>query len=643
MALNFPSNPSENDIYQFGLLTYIFKNGKWVSQSRGASQLPWYSNMEQARALWKRLAAEAGLNLVDGSFEEGAVLTGSDDVIWWQAGAAIYGWHLDESKTIAAGSTPTNIGTDWIDKSESALRNDINIVQKRFACVADMVADTSLKVGQLVEWVGYYTGWAATTAGAIGGNRAVIVPAGTGTADGGSYFNLSNGLQAKALFLNSTADIACFGAVCDGVSDDTVFISKAIASGIKLLKSKKTRVVRITDTLSISSDYVTLDFEGGTLLLDDATLIKSHIKLGDGVTQRNGIKVKNITFTRQQRATAGYAIDSDYIGVCEISGNRIYGDNKIWRGIRLYRSTITSILSNYIDNCVSLGIYLLGLSTTGANKTIDTEIRSNRIEGGVIALSTYDFVEGLFCRDNIFFNTSGPCVSIDASTNANGLSSFKLQENDFDTSASSGLYIDKVNNVQITGNWFSNTTGDSLQVKELVDSCLVSDNQFYPSAIAINSYGTNVRIDSNIISGGTTNIAVNPSSNNTRISNNTLSHGQYAINLSTATNTHVVSNSINNMSVGQFAGTGGSGTTIQNNNGDSVVGSSSFIPVTASPFTYTAGRRPEYISIFSGTVSNIQFGGNSLGFATNRSVMLAPNQSITVTYSSPPTMLKNTL
>lgn len=123
MALNFPSNPSENDIYQFGLLTYIFKNGKWVSQSRGASQLPWYSNMEQARAFWKRLAAEAGLNLVDGSFEEGAVLSGSDDVIWWQAGAAIYGWHLDESKTIAAGSSPTNIGTDWIDKSDYSLRN----------------------------------------------------------------------------------------------------------------------------------------------------------------------------------------------------------------------------------------------------------------------------------------------------------------------------------------------------------------------------------------------------------------------------------------------------------------------------------------------------------------------------------------
>ena len=126
MALNFPSNPSENDIYQFGLLTYIFKNGKWVSQSRGASQLPWYSNMEQARALWKRLAAEAGLNLVDGSFEEGAEITSSSDVVWWQAGSAIYSWHLNEAKTVPVGSTPETTGGigagAWVDRTDIILR-----------------------------------------------------------------------------------------------------------------------------------------------------------------------------------------------------------------------------------------------------------------------------------------------------------------------------------------------------------------------------------------------------------------------------------------------------------------------------------------------------------------------------------------
>lgn len=86
--------------------------------------------MEQARALWKRLAAEAGLNLVDGSFEEGAEITSSSDVVWWQAGSAIYGWHLNEAKTVPAGSTPATAGGigagAWSDKTDLMVRSDLN-------------------------------------------------------------------------------------------------------------------------------------------------------------------------------------------------------------------------------------------------------------------------------------------------------------------------------------------------------------------------------------------------------------------------------------------------------------------------------------------------------------------------------------
>lgn len=124
MALNFPSNPSENDVYQFGLLTYIFKNGKWVSQSRGASQLPWYSNMEQARAFWKRLAAEAGFNLVDGSFEEGANISGWPDVVWCQTDGKYYQWHLDEAKTVAPGTDPA-ADTLWVPRTDETLRKEL--------------------------------------------------------------------------------------------------------------------------------------------------------------------------------------------------------------------------------------------------------------------------------------------------------------------------------------------------------------------------------------------------------------------------------------------------------------------------------------------------------------------------------------
>ena len=130
MALNFPSNPSENDIYQFGLLTYIFKNGKWVSQSRGASQLPWYSNELNHRAMWERLCAEAGLVLVAGSFEEGGTINATNEVLWWKTGASIFAWGTNEAKTVPANSTPATFGGigvgAWVDRTDVTLRSELS-------------------------------------------------------------------------------------------------------------------------------------------------------------------------------------------------------------------------------------------------------------------------------------------------------------------------------------------------------------------------------------------------------------------------------------------------------------------------------------------------------------------------------------
>lgn len=205
------------------------------------------------------------------------------------------------------------------------------------------------------------------------------------------------------------------------------------------------------------------------------------------------------------------------------------------------------------------------------------------------------------------------------------------------------MYIDKVSNVQVTGCWFSNNGNHDLQLKESCDGVLVVGNQFYPNASAIVCYGNAARITGNLISGGTTCIVVSAEATHTSISGNTLSNAQYGVDLGTATNTHFVGNSIYGMSAGAVAGAGGAGTVVQNNKGDSAVGLSAYITVGASPFTYTAGPRPEYISIFAGTVSEIKLGSTSIGFGTNMSVMLAPYQSVTVTYSAEPYMVKNIL
>lgn len=439
-------------------------------------------------------------------------------------------------------------------------------------------------------------------------------------------------------YIVSVKDIE-FGAIGDGVTDDTIAIQKAIDSGAKLITSPDNNVYRITDELIVNYDSVVFDFRKSTIKLDDATGLKNHLKIGDNTTQRNGVEVRNVSFTREQIATSGSAIYAQYVGLFKVSGCRIYGDNKIYNGISISRGMISDISGNYLDNFINDGVSLAG-SGSGANRTVDTSIRENRIEGGAIGLKTWDFVEGVFCRDNIFFNQSTTSASVSASVNANGLVSFKFQENDFDSSSGVGLYVDMVSNVQVTGNWFSNIIGTSLVIRSNVDGSIVSDNQVYPLADGIEIGGNSIRADSNHVSGGVKSVNVKSTATNTSLSNNTLSNSQYGIYLAeNPTGVHITGNNFINNSVGAISDhITPNARTIHNNNGDSVIGSTSFITVGASPYTYTSGNRPEMVSIFGGTVSNIQQSGNSIGFGTNRTVVLPARSSLTVTYSSVPFM-----
>ena len=78
------------------------------------------STADNIFTLWKRSAAEAGLNLVAGSFEEGGSLTGLTDVLWCQADGKYYSWGGVLPKKVPAGSTPSSSGgisaSAWIDK-----------------------------------------------------------------------------------------------------------------------------------------------------------------------------------------------------------------------------------------------------------------------------------------------------------------------------------------------------------------------------------------------------------------------------------------------------------------------------------------------------------------------------------------------
>lgn len=78
------------------------------------------------RELWRRELADIGLNLVSGTFEEGATLQSASDALWHKSGSQCYIWKGAFPKSVAAGSSPSGSGgissDAWVSVKDASLR-----------------------------------------------------------------------------------------------------------------------------------------------------------------------------------------------------------------------------------------------------------------------------------------------------------------------------------------------------------------------------------------------------------------------------------------------------------------------------------------------------------------------------------------
>lgn len=103
----------------------------------------------------KGKAAEAGYNLVRGSFEEGGTLTGTSDVLWYQANGKYYNWFDGSAKTVVAGSTPETSGGigagAWVDRTQDTIRSDIILAGNTPINFYGIKPNTGLDVGPAIQ------------------------------------------------------------------------------------------------------------------------------------------------------------------------------------------------------------------------------------------------------------------------------------------------------------------------------------------------------------------------------------------------------------------------------------------------------------------------------------------------------------
>ena len=124
---NLTPTPVWGDVFQLEKETPVLGGAGGVA-NRQAQELVnrtqyLYEKYAALRLHFQEKALNLGMSLVDGSFEDGATITASTQLLLQESTAKVYAWGGTLPKTVAAGALP--VEPEWIDKTGKSLREDL--------------------------------------------------------------------------------------------------------------------------------------------------------------------------------------------------------------------------------------------------------------------------------------------------------------------------------------------------------------------------------------------------------------------------------------------------------------------------------------------------------------------------------------
>ena len=147
--LQFPKDPIVGQEYDFAPYKYYWDGVKWKTKGIGYNPVndlrnelePRISNNEsKVFESLRRSYADAGLTLVDGSFETGGTLSSDTDVLLHNVTAKAYAWTGVFPHVAAPGTDPASVA-GYVPRTDTALRSELAAVGSQ-VLIGGVKADT---------------------------------------------------------------------------------------------------------------------------------------------------------------------------------------------------------------------------------------------------------------------------------------------------------------------------------------------------------------------------------------------------------------------------------------------------------------------------------------------------------------------
>lgn len=309
--LQFPKNPIVGQQYDFPPYKYYWDGAKWKTMGIGYNPVNDLRDevLPTTREALRRSYAEAGFNLVDGSFEDGGMLASASDVLLHKASGTAYSGPIG---SVAAGTDPTLQGSGYVPRMDVVLRYDLLNGPLR------QLLDGRFALRDVVSALDYTDDSDTITNGSLAVQKAIDSLG----ASGGMV------IMPSAKYIWSAPVTTKSNVIIQGYGDSTEI---EVATDIEVFNTDAT-ITNATFRAELRDLFINKTFSGATTKYDVhftnpnvCKCIRVRIKSGHDDNQYSATNVGGIFFDKPDGSTQSAFMNK--VDDCWVQNNSVYFNN----------------------------------------------------------------------------------------------------------------------------------------------------------------------------------------------------------------------------------------------------------------------------------------------------------------------------